>query len=65
MVIRAVAPQITTFSLPFARFGIMRFGARGTLGEYRFSPPLQQSRAQLWRQSLSGPVRSKANKRRD
>lgn len=41
MVIRAVAPQITTFSLPFARFGIMRFGARGTLGECRFSPPLQ------------------------
>ncbi|KAJ5609622.1 hypothetical protein N7528_010189 [Penicillium herquei] len=31
MVIRSVAPQITTFSLPFARFGIMRFGARGTL----------------------------------
>ncbi|KAJ5280116.1 hypothetical protein N7478_005488 [Penicillium angulare] len=31
MVIRQVAPQITTFSLPFARFGVMRFGARGTL----------------------------------
>ncbi|KAJ5647424.1 hypothetical protein N7490_003796 [Penicillium lividum] len=31
MVIRAVTPEIITFSLPFARFGIMRLGARGTL----------------------------------
>ncbi|KAJ5947403.1 hypothetical protein N7466_000418 [Penicillium verhagenii] len=31
MVIRAVTPEIITFSLPFARFGIIRFGARGTL----------------------------------
>ncbi|KAJ5785873.1 uncharacterized protein N7503_011085 [Penicillium pulvis] len=31
MVIRAVTPEITTFSLPFARFGIVRFGGRGTL----------------------------------
>ncbi|KAJ5689496.1 hypothetical protein N7462_003888 [Penicillium macrosclerotiorum] len=31
MVIRSVTPNIVTFSLPFARFGIMRFGGRGTL----------------------------------
>lgn len=33
MVIRNVTPDIVTMSLPFARFGIMRFGGRGTLGE--------------------------------
>ncbi|KAJ5099456.1 hypothetical protein N7532_006457 [Penicillium argentinense] len=31
MVIRNVTPNIVTMSLPFARFGIMRFGGRGTL----------------------------------
>lgn len=35
MVIRSVTPDIVTTSLPFARFGLMRFGGRGTLGEYR------------------------------
>lgn len=34
MVIRSVTPDIVTMSLPFARFGLWRFGARGTLGEY-------------------------------
>lgn len=34
MVIRSVTPYVVTMSLPFARFGIMRFGGRGTLGEY-------------------------------
>jgi hypothetical protein len=33
MVIRAVTPNIITMSLPFARFGLWRFGGRGTLGE--------------------------------
>lgn len=33
MVIRDVTPNIVTMSLPFARFGIFRFGGRGTLGE--------------------------------
>lgn len=33
MVIRNVTPNIVTMSLPFARFGIFSFGARGTLGE--------------------------------
>jgi len=33
MVIRAVTPDIITMSLPFARFGVLRFGGRGTLGE--------------------------------
>ncbi|KAJ6107824.1 hypothetical protein N7523_009147 [Penicillium sp. IBT 18751x] len=31
MVIRAVTPEIITMSLPFARFGVLRFGGRGTL----------------------------------
>ncbi|KAJ5176672.1 uncharacterized protein N7482_002549 [Penicillium canariense] len=31
MVIRDVTPNIVTMSLPFARFGIWRFGGRGTL----------------------------------
>lgn len=34
MVIRSVTPDIVTMSLPFARFGLWRFGGRGTLGEY-------------------------------
>lgn len=33
MVIRDITPNIVTMSLPFARFGIFRFGGRGTLGE--------------------------------
>lgn len=31
MVIRDVTPNITTFSVPFARFGTMKIGGRGTL----------------------------------
>ncbi|PYI09388.1 hypothetical protein BO78DRAFT_459168 [Aspergillus sclerotiicarbonarius CBS 121057] len=31
MVIRQVTEDITTFSVPFARFGLLRFGGRGTL----------------------------------
>ena len=38
MVIRHVTPEIVTMSLPFARFGHLQFGGRGTLGECR---PLQ------------------------
>jgi hypothetical protein len=33
MVIRHVTPEIVTMSLPFARFGHLQFGGRGTLGE--------------------------------
>jgi hypothetical protein len=33
MVIRHVTPNIITFSVPFARFGTMKIGGRGTLGE--------------------------------
>ena len=32
MVIRHVTPDIVTMSLPFARFGHLQFGGRGTLG---------------------------------
>lgn len=31
MVIRQVTPDITTFSVPFSRFGLFKFGGRGTL----------------------------------
>lgn len=34
MVIRQVAPQITTLSVPFSRFGLIKFGGRATLGIY-------------------------------
>jgi hypothetical protein len=34
MVIRQITPQITTFSVPFSRFGLIKFGGRGTLGIY-------------------------------
>ena len=37
MVIRSVTPDIVTMSLPFARFGILKFGARGTMGKYTFA----------------------------
>lgn len=42
MVIRHVTPDIVTMSLPFARFGHLQFGGRGTLGECRplQSPPI-------------------------
>lgn len=33
MVIRHVTPEIVTMSLPFARFGHLQFGGRGTLGK--------------------------------
>lgn len=36
MAIRKVTPDIITMSLPFARFGRLKFGARGTLGLYSF-----------------------------
>jgi hypothetical protein len=32
MVIRKVTPEITTLSVPFARFGVFKFGGRGTIG---------------------------------
>jgi hypothetical protein len=35
MVIRSVTPNITTLSVPFLRFGRIRIGGRGTVGEYR------------------------------
>ncbi|KFY13080.1 hypothetical protein V491_06532 [Pseudogymnoascus sp. VKM F-3775] len=31
MVIRDVTPNVTTFSIPFARFGVFRVGGRGTI----------------------------------
>lgn len=34
MVIRNVTSDVVTMSLPFARFGRLKFGARGTLGMY-------------------------------
>ncbi|KAJ5573967.1 uncharacterized protein N7459_008394 [Penicillium hispanicum] len=63
MVIRAVAPNIVTMSLPFARFGIMRFGGRGTLVKLStgslavFSPVSLTPEVRETVQSLGGDVR--------
>jgi hypothetical protein len=38
MVIRNVTPSITTFSVPFLRFGKLAIGGRGTLGMSQFAP---------------------------
>ena len=38
MVIRKVTPEITTFSVPFSRFGLLKFGGRGTLGNTLIYP---------------------------
>lgn len=35
MVIRTITPNVVTFSVPFARFGILNIGGRGTLGKRR------------------------------
>ena len=37
MVIRSVTPNITTLSVPFLRFGRIRIGGRGTIGEQLFA----------------------------
>lgn len=37
MVIRDITPNITTFSLPFARFGVVKVGGRATLGMFSLS----------------------------
>ena len=37
MVIRNVTHNVVTMSLPFARFGRLKIGARGTLGSYYLS----------------------------
>lgn len=39
LVIRDVTPNVTTFSIPFARFGVLRVGGRGTIGMVSIHPP--------------------------
>jgi hypothetical protein len=39
MVIRDLSPNVTTFSVPFLRFGRIKFGGRATVG----NPPLSFS----------------------
>ena len=34
MVIRDVVPGITTFSVPFLRFGLIKLGGRGSVGTF-------------------------------
>ena len=46
MVIRDITPNMVTMSLPFARFGIVRFGGRGTLGRPLSQSPSQE--AKVW-----------------
>jgi hypothetical protein len=36
MVIRDVTPNVVTLSVPFSRFGRLRVGGRGTIGELLF-----------------------------
>lgn len=43
MVIRQVTSNITTFSVPFNRFGLIKFGGRGTLGMPLTLSSLKQS----------------------
>lgn len=38
MVIRNVTPDVVTLSLPFARFGRINIGGRGTLGTFFLEP---------------------------
>jgi hypothetical protein len=38
MVIREIAPNVTTLSVPFLRFGRIKFGGRATIGIYSSSP---------------------------
>jgi hypothetical protein len=43
MVIREIAPGVTTLSVPFLRFGRIKFGGRATIGislSVPFSTPL-------------------------
>lgn len=39
MVIRNITPNIATFSVPFARFGKLKVGGRGTLGTAVYQAP--------------------------
>ncbi|KAJ5241014.1 uncharacterized protein N7469_002605 [Penicillium citrinum] len=63
MVIRNVTPNIVTMSLPFARFGILRFGGRGTLVKLStgslavFSPVSLTPEVRAKVDSLGGNVR--------
>lgn len=48
MVIRKVTENITTLSVPFARFGRMKIGGRATLGiEQRLPPPAWSNTSQF------------------
>jgi len=38
MVIREIAPNVTTLSVPFLRFGRIKFGGRATIGICPFLP---------------------------
>ncbi|KAJ9196092.1 hypothetical protein DTO164E3_6240 [Paecilomyces variotii] len=63
MVIRKVTPDIVTLSVPFARFGIIKFGGRGTLVKLSsgslavFSPVALTPQVHDAITSLGGPVK--------
>lgn len=41
MVIRNITPNIVTLSIPFERYGLLKFGTRATIGKcffFRLSP---------------------------
>lgn len=43
MVIREIAPNVTTLSVPFLRFGRIKFGGRATIGTYTLLLPFALS----------------------
>lgn len=43
MVIRDLTPNVTTFSVPFSRFGVAKIGGRGTVGMDYFLSLLSSS----------------------
>lgn len=47
MVIRNVTSNVITLSLPFARFGRLKFGGRGTLGSHFIPYSSTQAHAPL------------------
>jgi len=46
MVIRNITPNVVTLSVPFSRFGVLKVGGRGTLGESLRYPELRAANRQ-------------------
>jgi hypothetical protein len=57
MVIRDIAPNVTTLSVPFLRFGRIKFGGRATIGISSFPPPLFIPIRSTNKQNSQAPLR--------